>query len=84
MLEYFSSSHLNITGDLNWRIGTLICTNTSYNYVPNPNEIVNMNGKNLPEICNNDSNIVVLKGFTNNAKPLIRGILFLEEMSVHR
>ena len=68
MLEYFSSSHLIITGDLNSRIGTLICTNTSYNYVPNPDEIVNMNGKKISEICKNDSNIVVMNGFINNTK----------------
>ena len=47
MLEYFSSSHPMITGDLNSRIGTLLCTNTSYNYVPNLDEIVNMNGKKI-------------------------------------
>ena len=81
MLEYFSCCHLIITGDLNSRIGTLICTNTSYTYLPNPDEIVNMNGKILSEICDN---IVVMNGFTNNAKPLIRGIRFIEEMSVHR
>ena len=57
-----------ITGGLNSIIGTLLCTNISCNYVPNPKEIVKTNGKYLSERCNNDSNIVVLNGFTNNAK----------------
>ena len=67
-LEHFKNKHLIVVGDLNSRVGILCKRNNRHSYIPNPDDVINTNGKKLLEICNNHKKFLVLNGLTDGIR----------------
>ena len=65
IMEHFSSMNTLIVGDLNSRVGCVEGIYTNVVHKDNPDGIINRNGKILREICQANSNYILLNGYSN-------------------
>ena len=68
LCQHFNNRHLVTTGDLNTRVGVIGDASAQSTYLVNPDVNVNLNGKNLREMCAANSNFLILNGFADENK----------------
>ena len=67
LLEHFCNRHILIVGDLHCRYGNIKYSNTAIKHVPNPDQVINMNGKKIVKMLEDNKDFTIANGFISNA-----------------